>query len=218
MMENLFKNSNLVSLPIQGTDDLFFVNHVYCVGRNYKAHAREMGADDRKPPFFFSKPKWAVAPTDSTIDFPKDTDNLNYEVELVIAVGEEKSIFGFGVGVDLTRRDIQRKAKEDGKPWFRGKCFEGSAPVSDIIPIGDRKEFDDLSLVLSVSGEMKQSGVCKDMIWNVGEIMCELAGDVPLQAGDLIFTGTPEGVGKLEKGDEVVVSIPGLVELSFHIL
>lgn len=216
-MVDLFKNSNPVSLPIQDSDDEFFVNHVYCVGRNYAAHAREMGADDRKPPFFFSKPNWAVAPNYSTIEYPMDTDNLNYEVELVIAVGEEKSIFGLGVGVDLTCRDIQGKAKDDGKPWFRGKCFQGSAPVSNIVLYEDEIFFDDLSLVLSVNGDMKQSGVCKDMIWNVGEIMCELAGDIPLQPGDLIFTGTPEGVGKLEKGNEVVAAIPGLVELSFKI-
>jgi len=136
---------------------------------------------------------------------------------LVIAVGENMSIFGFGVGVDLTRRDLQTKAKIEGKPWFRSKCFFGSAPVSEIIPIGDRTDFSDLNLTLSVNGKVKQMGSCNDMIWNPGEIMCELAKEVPLQAGDLIFTGTPEGVGKLGKGDDVVISIPELVELSFKI-
>ena len=216
-MADLFSNNNNIILPVQGYKDKFYVNNVYCVGRNYINHAKEMGADDRTPPFFFSKPNWTVSPSGSIITFPKDTDNLNYEAELVIAVGEDQSIFGFGVGVDLTRRDIQAKAKGEGKPWFHGKCFQGSAPVSNIIPINDRKVFDDLSLSLSVNGEVKQSGICKDMIWNVGEIMCELSEEIPLNGGDLIFTGTPEGVGKLTKGDNVVAAIPGLIELSFHI-
>ena len=212
-----FPQPESIILPIQGSDNGFPVNHVYCVGRNYAAHAREMGVDDKEPPLFFSKPNWAVVTPGTNIDFPPDTENLNHEVELVIAVGEDMSIFGFGVGVDLTRRDIQAKAKEEGKPWFRSKCFLGSAPVSEIIPVGDRTDFSDLNLTLSVNGEIKQSGMCKDMIWNPKEIMCELAGEVPLQAGDLIFTGTPEGVGKLEIGDEVVAAITGVVELSFII-
>ena len=216
-MKSPFQSTSQLVHPIQGTEDVFPVNQVYCVGRNYAAHAREMGADDKESPLFFSKPNWAVVTPGTNIDFPPDTENLNHEVELVIAVGEDMSIFGFGVGVDLTRRDIQAKAKEEGKPWFRSKYFLGSAPVSEIIPVGDRTDFSDLNLTLSVNGEIKQSGLCKDMIWNPKEIMCELAGEVPLQPGDLIFTGTPEGVGKLEIGDEVVAAITGVVELSFTI-
>ena len=212
-----FPKPESITLPIQGSDNGFPVNHVYCVGRNYAAHAREMGVEDKEPPLFFSKPNWAVVTPGTNIDFPPNTDNLNHEVELVIAVGEDKSIFGFGVGVDLTRRDLQTKAKNEGKPWFRSKCFFGSAPVSEIIPIGDRTDFSDLKLTLSVNGKIKQSGTCKDMIWNPNEIMCELAGEVPLQPGDLIFTGTPEGVGKLEKGDAIVAAVTGVVELSFII-
>ena len=215
-MTDLFSYDNTI-LCLEGYEDEFHVNNVYCVGRNYSAHVEEMDADDRTPPFFFSKPNWTVLPSGSTIIFPKDTNNLNYEVELVIAVGEGKSIFGFGVGVDLTRRDIQGDAKKEGKPWFRGKCFIGSAPVSNIIPIKDRKVFDDLSLSLSVNGEVKQSGICKDMIWDIEEIMFELTKEVPLNCGDLIFTGTPGGVGKLIKGDKVVASIPGYIELEFQI-
>ena len=216
-MKSPFQSTSQLVHPIQGTEDVFPVNQVYCVGRNYAAHAREMCADDKESPLFFSKPNWAVVTPGTNIDFPPDTENLNHEVELVIAVGEDMSIFGFGVGVDLTRRDIQAKAKEEGKPWFRSKCFLGSAPVSEIIPVGDRTDFSDLNLTLSVNSEIKQSGMCKDMIWNLKEIMCELAGEVPLQAGDLIFTGTPEGVGKLEIGDEVVAAITGVVELSLTI-
>ena len=216
-MKSPFQSTSQLVHPIQGTEDVFPVNQVYCVGRNYAAHAREMGADDKESPLFFSKPNWAVVTPGTNIDFPPDTENLNHEVELVIVVGEDMSIFGFGVGVDLTRRDIQAKAKEEGKPWFLAKCFPGSAPVSEIIPIGDLTDFSDLKLTLSVNGKIKQSGTCKDMIWNPNEIMCELAGEVPLQPGDLIFTGTPEGVGKLEKGDAIVAAVTGVVELSFII-
>ena len=188
-----FPQPESITLPIQGSDNGFPVNHVYCVGRNYAAHAREMGVDVKEPPLFFSKPNWAVVTPGTDIDYPADTENLNHEVELVIAVGENMSIFGFGVGVDLTRRDLQTKAKKEGT------------------------DFSDFNLTLTVNGKVKQMGSCNDMIWNPGEIMCELAGEVPLQAGDLIFTGTPEGVGKLGKGDDVVTSIPELVELSFKI-
>ena len=216
-MKSPFQSTSQLVHPIQGTEDVFPVNQVYCVGRNYAAHAREMGADDKESPLFFSKPNWAVVTPGTNIDFPPDTENLNHEVELVIVVGEDMSIFGFGVGVDLTRRDIQAKAKEEGKPWFLAKCFPGSAPVSEIIPMGDLTDFSDLKLTLSVNGKIKQSGTCKDMIWNPNEIMCELAGEVPLQPGDLIFTGTPEGVGKLEKGDAIFAAVTGVVELSFII-
>ena len=211
-----FHKPDAVTLSIRSSEDIFPVNHIYCVGRNYAAHAKEMGVDDRQPPFFFSKSDWAV--TSSDVDYPADTNDLQHEVELVIAVGEEMSVFGFGVGVDLTRRDIQGQAKKDSKPWFRGKSFPGSAPESKIIPLEKRSDYSDLNLVLSVNGELKQSGSCRDMIWSPLEILCELAADVPLQAGDLIFTGTPEGVGPLEKGDQVIAAIPGEVELSFSIL
>ncbi|MCS5640078.1 MAG: fumarylacetoacetate hydrolase family protein [Candidatus Marinimicrobia bacterium] len=211
-----FHTPEPVTLSIRGSEDIFPVNHIYCVGRNYAAHAKEMEADDRQPPFFFSKSDWAV--TSGDVDYPADTNDLQHEVELVIAVGEEMSVFGFGVGVDLTRRDIQGQAKKDSKPWFRGKSFPGSAPVSKIIPLEKRSDYSDLNLVLSVNGELKQSGSCRDMIWSPPEILCELAADVPLQAGDLIFTGTPEGVGPLAKGDQVIAAIPGEVELSFSIL
>lgn len=213
-----FKNSNVVTLPIQGSNDHYYVNHVFCVGRNYKAHAIEMGADDPNPPFFFSKPNWAIVPSNSAVEFPIDTKNVNFEVELVIAMGENHTIFGFGVGIDLTRRDIQGKAKEEGKPWFRGKCFKGSAPVSNIIPIGNRTSFNDISIVLSVNGNIKQSGSCTNMIWDVNEIIHELVKDIPLNAGDLIFTGTPEGVGKTIRGDSIIAAIPGIVELDISII
>jgi len=210
-----FQPTKRVLLPIHGSDQLFPVNHVYCVGRNYAAHAREMGADDRKPPFFFTKPSWAM--TTSDVKYPKNTEDLQHEVELVIAIGEDMSMFGFAVGVDLTRRDVQGRAKESGRPWFSGKSFVGSAPISHIIPIKESEDLSDLQLTLKVNGELRQSGSCADMIWTPPEILCEMAGDIPLTQGDLIFTGTPEGVGRIQTGDLIEASIPDRAILSFRI-
>ena len=203
-------------LPIHGSDELFPVNQVYCVGRNYAAHAREMGVDDRKPPFFFTKPIYSI--TTGDVKYPPNTEDLQHEVELVLAVGEDMSIFGFAVGVDLTRRDLQGQAKKDGKPWFRGKSFVGSAPISRIIPIEGLEELSDLELRLKVNGELRQSGSCADMIWSPQELLCEMAADIPLKQGDLIFTGTPEGVSKINTGDVVEASILNKIDLSFTII
>ena len=211
-----FQPVERVLLPIHGTDELFPVNQVYCVGRNYAAHAREMGADDRKPPFFFTKPSYSIITGD--VKYPPNTEDLQHEVELVLAVGEDMSIFGFAVGVDLTRRDLQGQAKKDGKPWFRGKSFVGSAPISRIIPIEGLEELSGLELRLMVNGELRQSGSCTDMIWSPQELLCEMAADVPLKQGDIIFTGTPEGVGKINTGDFIEASILNKIELSFKII
>ena len=216
MSESLFKKNDEVNLLVKGSDKTLAVNHVYCVGRNYSAHAREMGSDDRQLPFFFSKPDWAI--TTSDVKYPLGTNNLQYEVELVIVVGEGMSIFGFGVGVDLTRRDLQLEAKTKGKPWLRAKSFVGSAPISEII-ISERDfNYRNMDLLLTVNGNVKQSGHCRDMIWSPSEILCEMAAEIPLQPGDLVFTGTPEGVGTIVKGDKITASIPGIVELSFSII
>lgn len=175
-----------------------------------------MGEDDKVPPFFFSKPKWTIA--SKNVPYPKNTLKLQHEVELVIAVGEHSKIYGFGVGVDLTRRDLQKDAKKNGKPWFQGKCFQGSSVMSDIILFDKDIDFSDLRLELTVNKELKQSGKCIDMIWNPSEILCELSRDFSLEAGDLIYTGTPRGVGDLKKGDLIMASIPGYVSHSFNIL
>ena len=211
-----FKTIEQVRLSIQGSDEKFPVNHVYCVGRNYAAHAKEMGADERKPPFFFIKPNWTITTDD--VKYPKYTDDLQHEVELVIAVGEDMSIFGFAVGVDLTRRDVQGIAKESGKPWFSGKSFVGSAPISDVIPIKDSDRLSDLELKLKVNGELRQSASCSEMIWSPKEILCEMAADIPLGQGDLIFTGTPAGVGRIQSGDMIEATITDRAELSFKII
>ena len=211
-----FKTIEKVRLSIQGSDEKFPVNHVYCVGRNYAAHAKEMGADERKPPFFFIKPNWTITTDD--VKYPKYTDDLQHEVELVIAVGEDMSIFGFAVGVDLTRRDVQGIAKESGKPWFSGKSFVGSAPISDVIPIKDSDRLSDLELKLKVNGELRQSASCSEMIWSPKEILCEMAAAIPLGQGDLIFTGTPAGVGRIRSGDMIEATITDRAELSFKII
>ena len=204
------------NLPIRGSNNTLAANHIYCVGRNYSSHAKEMGADDRKPPFFFSKPDWAI--TTSDVKYPENTDNLQHEVELVIVIGKNMSIFGYAVGVDLTQRDIQTDAKKQGKPWFRSKCFLGSAPISEVIMTDKNFNHSDIDLLLSVNGKIKQSGSCNDMIWSPVQIISKLATEIPLYPGDLIFTGTPEGVGVIVKGDKVTASIPGIVELSFSII
>tara|TARA_Y100001970_G_scaffold5445_1_gene6170 strand:+ start:623 stop:1273 length:651 start_codon:yes stop_codon:yes gene_type:complete len=211
-----FKPTEQVVLNIKGSDEKYPVNNVYCVGRNYAAHAREMGADERKPPFIFTKPNWTL--TTSDVKYPSGTNDLQHEVELVIAIGEDLSIFGFAVGVDLTRRDIQGLAKEQGKPWFSGKNFIGSAPISDIIPINKSEYLYNLQLTLKVNGELKQSGNCSEMIWSPKEILCEMAADIPLSQGDLIFTGTPSGVGIIHPGDKIEASIPNKTEISFKII
>ena len=211
-----FQPEERVLLPIHGIDALFPVNQVYCVGRNYAAHAREMGMDDRKPPFFFTKPSYSI--TTGDVKYPPNTQNLQHEVELVLAVGQDMSIFGFAVGVDLTRRDLQGQAKKDGKPWFRGKSFVGSAPISKIIPIEGFEELSGLELRLMVNGELRQSGSCADMIWLPQELLCEMAADVPLKQGDLIFTGTTEGVSKINTGDIVEASILNKIDLNFTII
>ena len=204
------------NLSIRGSNNTLTANHIYCVGRNYSSHAREMGADERKPPFFFSKPDWAI--TTSDVKYPENTDNLQHEVELVIVIGKNMSIFGYAVGVDLTQRDIQTDAKKQGKPWFRSKCFLGSAPISEVIMADKNFNPSDIDLLLSVNGKIKQSGSCNDMIWSPVQIISKLATEIPLYPGDLIFTGTPEGVGVIVKGDKVTASIPGMVELSFSII
>jgi fumarylpyruvate hydrolase len=211
-----FQPTEKVLLPIHGSDALFPVNQVYCVGRNYAAHAREMGVDDRKPPFFFTKPSWTI--TTGDVKYPPNTEDLQHEVELVLAVGEDVSIFGFAVGVDLTRRDIQGRAKENGKPWFSGKSFVGSAPISEIIPIKGSEDLSDLELTLKVNGELRQSGSCSDMIWTPQEILCEMVADIPLSQGDLIFSGTPAGVGRIQSGDMIEATIPDRAALSFKII
>ena len=203
------------TVPVQGSDRPFPVRRILCVGRNYAAHAREMGADDRDPPFFFSKPADAVVPPGDDVPYPTATSDLHHEIELVVAIGEGGSIFGFAVGVDLTRRDLQNAFKAKGQPWDAAKGFDASAPISAIVQGSTVPQG---RIALSVNGAVRQQGEIADMIWSVDEILVEAGKLWNLEAGDLIFTGTPEGVGPLVRGDLVEGSVEGVGSLSFRVV
>jgi fumarylpyruvate hydrolase len=216
MTEFAFPPPPRPAVPIEGSDLSFPVRRIYCVGRNYAAHRAEMGGDDRDPPFFFSKPADALVLPGEDAPYPSATANLHHEIELVVALGEGGSIFGYAAGVDLTRRDLQAKAKDKGHPWDAAKGFDASAPISAIRPADGTAPRG--RIVLSVNGEVKQDALVSDMIWNVEEIVAEAAKLWALEAGDLIFTGTPEGVGPLQRGDLVEGEVEGAGRLSFRIV
>ncbi|CAN1536325.1 MhpD 2-keto-4-pentenoate hydratase/2-oxohepta-3-ene-1,7-dioic acid hydratase (catechol pathway) [Caulobacteraceae bacterium] len=204
------------TVPVQGSDRPFPVRRILCVGRNYAAHRREMGGDDRDPPFFFSKPADAVVLPGIDVPYPTATSDLHHEIELVVAIGDGGAIFGFAVGVDLTRRDLQNGFKAKGQPWDAAKGFDASAPVSAIVPTTGI--IPQGRVTLSVNGETKQEGEVADMIWSVEEILVEAGKLWKLEAGDLIFTGTPEGVGPLVRGDLVEGSVDAVGALSFRVV
>ncbi len=209
----------VVSLPVDGTDQRFPVRRVYCVGRNYAAHAREMGHDDREPPFFFQKNATDVV-TPGEVPYPPLTADLHHEVELVVAIGRGGKdiaigaalghVFGYAVGLDLTRRDVQAELKKAGRPWEPAKAFAQSAPVGTIRPAADIGHPVRGRLTASVDGALRQDGDLGDMIWNVPEIIAHLSRWFELEAGDLVFTGTPAGVGELVRGNVVEGSIEGI--------
>jgi fumarylpyruvate hydrolase len=211
-------------VEVIGTDARFPVHRVYCVGRNYAAHAREMGMDpDREPPFFFSKPADAVVANGTPVPYPPRTANLHHEIELVVAIGTGgrdiplasalEHVFGYAVGNDLTRRDLQFAAREQGRPWDVSKGFDRSAPVSAIRPVAASGHVESGSIWLEVNGETRQRANLSEMIWTVPEIVAELSTYFELRPGDLIFTGTPEGVGPVRRGDSLVGGIDGLETL-----
>ncbi len=216
------------TIAIHGSDQRFPVNRVYCVGRNYAAHAKEMGADpDREAPFFFSKPANAVMFNGQDIPYPTRTSDLHHEVELVVALGKggirltldeaRAAVFGYATGLDFTRRDLQADAKDKGRPWDTAKGFDYSAPVSAITPISESGWVNQGSISLSVNGRLKQQGDIRDLIWNVEEVIAELSTYYELQPGDLIFTGTPAGVSAVVAGDILEAQIEGLQPLQLKI-
>jgi len=199
------------AVAVAGSALLFPVRRIFCVGRNYPEHAREMGASDvRAPPFFFTKPADAVTPSGSAVPYPPRTGNLHHEVELVVALAGPREIFGYAVGNDLTRRDVQAEAKKAGRPWDTAKGFDRSAPVSAIAPASDIGHPARGRIWLEVNGKLRQEGDIADMIWNVPEVLAELATWFELKAGDLVFTGTPAGVGPLVPGDRVRGGVDGV--------
>jgi fumarylpyruvate hydrolase len=212
------------TVEVMGTDARFPVHRIYCVGRNYAAHAREMGMDpERDPPFFFSKPADAVVANGTPVPYPPRTVNLHHEIELVVAIhrgGRDiplaralDHVYGYAVGNDLTRRDLQVSAREQGRPWDVAKGFDGSAPVSAIRPAADVGHVERGAIWLEVNGETRQRANLSEMIWNVPEIVTELSTYFELRPGDLVFTGTPEGVGPVQRGDSLVGGIDGLETL-----
>jgi fumarylpyruvate hydrolase len=215
-----------VAIPVAGQAAFFPVRRIYCVGQNYREHAREMGHSGREPPFFFAKPADAVW-TDPVVPYPPMTGELHHEVELVVALGSGgraltpadalSRVFGYAVGVDLTRRDLQAVAKQFGRPWTVSKGFDHSAPVSPIHAVERCGHPAAAEISLDVNGERRQAGSTATMTWPVPELIAELSRYFELQAGDLIFTGTPPGVGPLRPGDRVACRVEGVASLEFEI-
>ncbi len=220
-----------VLAPVADSDASFPVRRIYCVGRNYAEHAKEMGFSGREDPFFFCKPADAllVVPDGRTgvLPYPPRTSNLHYEIELVVALGAGGSdlsteqaraaIWGYAIGLDMTRRDLQAQSKKQGRPWETGKAFDFSAPMGPLHPVRKTGLLDAGAISLSVNGETKQSSDLQEMIWNVVDTISYLSGLFELKAGDLIFTGTPQGVGPVAAGDLMVGAIAGLGELRIQV-
>ena len=213
-----------VTLSVGDSDSLFPVLRVFCVGRNYAEHAVEMGHDpDREPPFFFMKPAVAVVAGGGSLPFPPATDDLHHEVELVVAMrsggtdipveGALEHVFGYAIGLDMTRRDIQNRAKEMGRPWDMGKGFDRSAPMSALRPMESIGHPDAGAVWLRVNGELRQEGDLAQQIWKVPETIAYLSTLVELRPGDLIMTGTPAGVGRVVPGDVLEGHIEGVGDL-----
>jgi fumarylpyruvate hydrolase len=212
------------SVEVAGTTERFPVHRIYCVGRNYAAHAREMGMDpEREPPFFFSKPADAIVPNGTAVPYPPRTANLHHEIELVVAIGTGgrdiplanalAHVYGYAVGNDLTRRDLQFAAREKGQPWDVAKGFDHSAPITAIRRAAEVGHLERGRIWIEVNGERRQQADLAEMIRNVQEIVAELSTLFELRPGDLVFTGTPAGVGPVKPGDSLVGGIDGLETL-----
>jgi fumarylpyruvate hydrolase len=208
------------SLAVANTTDRFPIRRIFCVGQNYKDHVIEMGSDTREAPFFFTKPADAAVDSPCTLPYPTLTKNLHHEIELVIAIGKAGSdiapddvldhIWGAGIGIDMTRRDIQKTAKDKGRPWDMAKGFDKSAPISALVPLADVPSLTSGRIWLSVNGELRQDGDIGDMIWSVKEHIAALSQAVRLEAGDIIMTGTPAGVGVVVSGDVMTGGADGI--------
>ncbi|NIB38255.1 fumarylacetoacetate hydrolase family protein [Pseudomaricurvus alkylphenolicus] len=227
-MSAIFDLGERPAVAIHNSDDVYPVRRIYCVGRNYEAHAREMGKDpQRDPPFFFTKPADSLVANGVDVPYPPRTENFHHEIELVIAIGKggrdinvedaEDHIYGYAVGNDLTRRDLQLAAREQGRPWDTGKAFDLSAPITAIYPVADNGHIREGEISIKVNGEIRQQADIKDLIWNVPEIVAELSTLFELQPGDLIYTGTPAGVGAVERGDLMEGYIAGLGTLTTRV-
>ncbi|MDD0809202.1 fumarylacetoacetate hydrolase family protein [Curvibacter sp. RS43] len=223
--------SPVASVPVLGTSDRFPVRRVYCVGRNYEEHAKEMGFTGREPPFFFLKPADALvvvdAGTTGSLPYPSLTQNFHHEIELVVAIGVGghniaaadafKHIYGYAVGLDMTRRDLQNEMKKQGRPWCIGKAFDHGAPIGPITPAAQAGDVSQADIWLQVNGETRQSSTVAKLIWNIAETIEHLSAAWELAPGDLIYTGTPEGVSAVVRGDLLEGGVSGLGELKLRV-
>ena len=212
------------TLPVAESTQTFPVGRIYCVGRNYAEHAREMGHDpDREPPFFFMKPADAIVQNGAAIPFPQVTKDLHHEIEMIVAIGKDGAnipvekaldhVFGYGVGLDMTRRDLQGEAKKMGRPWEMGKSFDESAPITALKPASATGHPAKGAIWLKVNGQVKQQGDLAMQIWTVPEQINYLSNLITLQPGDLIFSGTPAGVGPIKAGDKLEGHVDGVGDL-----
>ena len=230
--EFVFPPPATVSVPVVGQTARFAVHRIYCVGRNYEDHAKEMGFTGREPPFFFMKPADAVVVVDAgqtgTMQYPTLSKNLHHEIELVACIGiggknikavdAHKHIYGYAVGLDMTRRDLQGEMKKQGRPWEIGKAFEQSAPIGPIVPAAKAGDVEKAEISLQVNGTDRQRSNVSKLIWNLGETIEHLSAAWELRPGDLIFTGTPEGVAAVVAGDTLVGEVAGLPSLTVKIV
>ncbi|WP_022729268.1 fumarylacetoacetate hydrolase family protein [Fodinicurvata sediminis] len=215
-------------LPIHGRQETFPVRRIFCVGRNYSEHVQEMGEDSRELPFFFMKPASSLLPEGQDFPYPSESQNVHHEIELVVALGTggrnitrdktRQHIFGYGVGLDMTRRDLQGEAKKKGRPWEVGKAFDCSAPCSRLYPASDIGHPSEGRIALSVDGEERQSGDLAQMTWSVEELLAHLSRYFTLHPGDLIYTGTPAGVGPVLPGNSLYGSIERIGELTCQVV
>jgi fumarylpyruvate hydrolase len=227
-MSYVFDPQSIASISVQGTADTFPVNNIYCVGRNYADHAIEMGGDpDREPPFFFMKAQFSILVSGEDMIYPALSNDVHHEVEMVVAVSQvgkdvpvDESmdlVFGYAVGIDMTRRDLPAEAKEKSRPWESGKTFVHAAPCGEIVPVSETGFIESAPISLQINGETKQQGNVNQMIWKVPEVISRLSQLFVLQPGDLIYTGTPAGVGPIHPGDHIDARIDGLPPLSFNV-
>lgn len=228
-MEYVITPPRTVTVPVAGTDKGFPVRRIFCVGRNYAAHAREMGHDpDREPPFFFMKPADALVTGGAAMPYPPATSDMHHEIELVVALSgggrdiaveaANDLIWGYGVGLDMTRRDVQGEAKKMGRPWDMGKGFDHSAPIADLHPVAETGIIEDAAIWLDVNGTRRQESTLKALIWSIPETISYLSGLVMLAPGDLIFSGTPEGVAAVGRGDTMHGHVDGLTDLHVKVV
>jgi len=231
-MSTVFPPAPVATVPVVGRSERFPVHRIYCVGRNYEEHAKEMGFTGREPPFFFMKPADAVLPVEAgqtgQMPYPSLTGNLHHEIELVVAIGKGgraiaaanalEHVFGYAVGLDMTRRDLQNDMKKQGRPWCIGKGFDHSAPIGPITPAAQAGDVAQAAIWLQVNGADRQRSTVAQLIWNIAETIEHLSAAWELQPGDLIFSGTPEGVGAVVRGDVLEGGVDGLGTLRLQVV